>query len=192
MKLIRATLRCALVMFFCGLMTSCYYIVNTVEFTDGKSKLGSSSFAPEVGIDTNMRIPLIIGGPIYSSKPYHLSICYFDETFTYAKVEISKLSISYDDGEPEGRLANMQFPMQFDAQHHESYSTREEGLVTSKSLMLNAHFPRVVSRAAPFTLHAEGQLIKKNGTKIPFVINKKYEINREKGVASLVEVARAI
>lgn len=192
MKLIRATLRYALVLFFCGLMTSCYYIVNTVEFSEGKTKRGSSSFAPEVEIDTNTRVPLIIGGPIYSSKPYDLSICYFDETFTYAKVEIRKMSISYDDGKSEYRLSKMKFPLQFDAQYHESYSTRAEGLVTSKSLMLNARFPRLVSRAAPFTLHVKGQLIKKNGTKVPFVINKKYEITRQKGVASLIEVAQAI
>jgi hypothetical protein len=192
MKFVRAFLFHAFILSFCGLMTSCAYYINTVQFSEAKSNLRSSSFAPEVGIDDNMRAPLLIAGPIYSSKPYDLSIYYYDKTFSYAKVEIYKLEITYDDGKPEPRLQEIKFPLQFNGEYHESYNTGPEGLVTNKSLQLNASFPRVISRATPFTLHAEGRLIKKNGTKIPFVINKKYKVEKFKGIASWVEVAKAI
>lgn len=192
MKFVRAFFDYALILYFCGFMTSCTYFINTVQFSEAKSNLRSSSFAPEVGIDDNMRIPFLIAGPIYSSKPYDLRIYYHDKTFSYAKVEISQLEISYDDGKTEPRLKEIKFPLQFNGEYYESYNTGPEGSVTNKSLHLNASFPRVISRATPFTLHVEGRLIKKNGTKIPFMINKKYKVEKFQGTASWVEVAQAI
>lgn len=192
MKMVRAILFHAFILSCCGLMTSCTYFINTVQFSEAKSKQRSSSFAPEVEIDDNMRVPFLIAGPIYSSKPYDLRIYHDDRTFSYAKLEISKLVITYDDGSPEPLLQEMKLPLQFNAEDYESYNSSSEGIVTNKSLQLNASFPRVISRAIPFALHAEGRLIKKNGTKIPFVINKRYEVEKFKAVASWVEVAQAI
>jgi hypothetical protein len=192
MKFLRAILFHAFILSFCGLMTSCAYFINTVQFSEVKSNLRSSSFAPEVGIDDNMRIPFLIAGPIYSSKPYDLRIYYHDKTFSYAKLEISKLEITYDDGKPEPRLKEIKFPLQFNGEYYESYNSGPEGIVTNKSLHLNASFPRVISRATPLTLHAEGRIIKKNGTTIPFVINKRYKVEKFQKIASWVEVAEAI
>ena len=134
----------------------------------------------------------MIAGPIYSSNPYDLRIFHYDKTFSYAKLEISKLEITYDDGKPESLLQEIKFPLQFNAEYYENYNSSSEGIVTHKSLQLNASFPRVISRATPLTLHAEGQIIKKNGAKIPFVINKRYEVEKFKTIASWVEVAQAI
>lgn len=192
MKFVRAILFHAFILSFCGLMTSCAYFINTVQFSEAKSKQRSSSFAPEVEIDDNMRVPFLIAGPIYSSKPYDLRIFYHDKTFSYATLEISKLEITYDDGKPEPLLQEIKFPLQFNAKYYENYNSSSEGIVTHKSLQLNASFPRVISRATPLTLHAEGRLIKKNGTKIPFVINKRYQVEKFKAIASWVEVAKAI
>lgn len=192
MKFVRAILFQALILSFCGLSTSCVYFINTVQFSETKSKQRSSSFAPEVGIDDNMRVPLLIAGPIYSSKPYNLIISHHDRTFTCAKLEISRLEITYDDGKPEPLLQKMKFPLQFNAEYSEDYNSSSEGIITHKSLQLNAYFPRVVSHATAFALHAEGTLIKKNGTKVPFVINKRYKVEKFQKIASWVEVAEAI
>lgn len=192
MNFLRAILFQALILSFCGLSTSCVYFINTVQFSETKSKQRSSSFAPEVGIDDNMRVPLLIAGPIYSSKPYNLGIFHYDRTFSCAELEISKLEITYDDGKPEPLLQKMNFPLRFNAEYHESYNSSSEGIITHKSLQLNASFPRVISRATPFALHAEGRLIKKNRTKVPFVINKRYKVEKFQKIASWVEVAEAI
>lgn len=192
MKFVRTICFHAFMISFCGLVTSCTYFINTVQFSEAKSKQQSSSFAPGVEIDDNMRVPFLIAGPIYSSKPYDLRIYHYDPTFSFAKLEISRLEITYDDGSPEPLLQEIKLPLQFNAKDHESYNSTSEGIVTNKSLQLNASFPRVISRATPLTLHAEGRLIKKNGTKIPFVINKRYEVERFKAIASWVEVAKAI
>lgn len=192
MKFARTILFQALILSFCGLSTSCVYFINTVQFSETKSKQRSSSFTPEVGIDDNMRVPLLIAGPIYSSKPYNLIISHHDRTFTCTKLEISRLEITYDDGKPEPLLQKMKFPLQFNAEYSEIYNSSSEGIITHKSLQLNAYFPRVISHATAFTLHAEGILIKKNGTKVPFVINKRYKVEKFQKIVSWVEVAEAI
>jgi hypothetical protein len=97
--------------------------VNARHFNETRFKSAFSTVTPEVEIDTNIKVPLIIGGPIFSDKPYDLSISHVDDTSSFKSMEIAKITISYDDNTSEPRLAKIPFPLQVDAGPHEYYNT---------------------------------------------------------------------
>ena len=58
----------------------------------------------------------------------------------------------------------------------------------TKLRVISGKIPGVITRDMPFTLRLEGNLIKNDGSKIPFAIKHKYDVVRDKSTRTWSEV----
>ena len=167
------------------LLPSCVFFHDTVAF-NGLGKMPAvKTPVPKVEIDTNITVGTLLGGSVKSHKPYNIRLYYMDDTFTFATIEITALTVTYADGSNDPGAALLKLPMRFQSTVYESYNSMAGGaVVVNKSRILDAHLSDTIQRDEPFTLSIKGQFIKDNGTIIPFKITEKYDMTRDKRTES--------
>ena len=167
------------------LVSSCNYKHDTVTFDAvGKAPVAKTPVA-KVEIDTNMSVGALVGGSVKSKKPYDIQAHYMDDTFTFASAEFAKVTVTYADGTVDPGAAALKLPMLFQNRVYESPNSVAGGaVVITKSRIIQAEFPGAINRNEAFTLQIEGRFTKDDGTIIPFTIQEKYDISRDKGTES--------
>lgn len=169
----------------CFLATSCKhggdYKIDTVTFkVSGAVPLAADS-APNVHIDTNVKVSGMWGGTVGSSKPYAIGIDYTDQTFTLAAAEFTKVTVTYADGTNDPGAAALKLPLRVSARPEETVNSAAGGrIVTTKLRIISGKIPGAVTRDMPFTLRLEGKLIKDDGSNIPFAFECKYDVVTER------------
>jgi|688.fasta_scaffold05817_2 hypothetical protein len=167
------------------LLPSCVFFHDTVAFNALGKMAAVKTPVPKVEIDTNITVATLLGGTVKSRKPYDIRAYYMDNTFTFATIEISALTVTYADGSHDTGAAALKLPMRFQSTVYESYNSMDGGaVVVNKSRILDAHLSETIQRDEPFTLSIKGQFIKDNGTIIPFKITEKYDMTRDKRTES--------
>jgi hypothetical protein len=163
------------------LLPSCNYKYDTVSFGAVGKMPAAKTPVPTIEIDTNMSVGTLLGGAVKSNKPYDIRACYMDDRFTLVSAEFTKVTVMYADGSLDPGAAALRLPMRFQARPYESHNSMAGGaVVVTKSQIIQAEFPGTITRDEPFTLRIEGKFTKDDGTTIPFTINEKYEISRDK------------
>jgi hypothetical protein len=85
-------------------------------------------------------------------------------------------------------IAALKLPMRVQHRIYESPNSMAGGVVVvTKSRIIQAEFPKTVTRDEAFTLYIEGSFTKDDGTIIPFKIKEKYNISRDKRTESWVD-----
>jgi hypothetical protein len=169
------------------LLPSCKAKYDMVTFNAVGIMPAATTPVPNVAIDTNVSAGMM-GGDVKSKKPYDIQAFYTDSTLTIASAEFTKVTVTYADGTVDPGIAALKFPMSFPHRYSE-----EEQFVTggttaiTKSRRIQAEFPATVTRDEAFTLLIEGKFTKDDGTIIPFKIEEKYDISRDKRTQSWVE-----
>jgi hypothetical protein len=167
------------------LMSSCTFWHDTVSFDAAGKMPAARTPVPKIEIDTNISVPTLFGGFVKSNKPYDVRAYYMDDTFTVDSAEFATVTVTYADGTVDPGVAALKLPMRSQHTIHESYNSMgEEGVVVTKSRIIQAEFRGVISRDEPFTLLLKGRFIKSNGSIIPFVIKEKYDPSRDKRTES--------
>lgn len=166
------------------LFSSCNVKYDTVSFQAAGKNAGGTTPVPSVEIDTNISAGMF-GGAVKSNQPYDIRAYYTDDTFTFASVEYTKVTVTYADGSTDPGIATIKLPVSSKAEAHESHNSMAGGaIVVHKSRILRASFIDVVSRDEAFTLEVEGKFTKDDGSVIPFAIKETYDISRQKGTQS--------
>ncbi len=183
----------------CALVPSCKrtgapssttsYKVDTVTFIVSSTIPPAAGPVPKIHIDTNIKLSGLTGGSVKSSKPYSVGIDYTDTTFTFAAAEFTKVGISYDDGSIDPGTAALKLPLRILARPYDSINSVAGGaIVKTKLRVISGEIPGAISRDEPFTLRIEGHLIKDNGTKVPFAINREYDVVKDKATKAWGDV----
>ena len=167
------------------LMSSCTFWHDTVSFdSSGKMPAGKTP-VPKIEIDTNISLTTLFGGFVRSNKPYDIRAYHMDDTSTFASAEFTKVTVTYADGTVDPGAAALKVPVRSHHTIHEAYNSMgEEGVVVTRSRIIQAEFPGTINRDEPFTLLIEGKFTKDNGTIIPFRIKQKYGVSRDKRTES--------
>ncbi len=174
----------------CALVPSCKrggapssstsYKVDTVTFVVSSAITPAAGPAPEIYIDTNTKLSGLVGGTVESSKPYSVGIDYTDDTFTFAAAEVTNVGVTYDDGTNDPGAAALKLPLRIPARPYETTNSVAGGrIVKTKLRIISAKIPNAISQDKPFTILIEGHLIKDNGTRIPFAINREYDVVKD-------------
>jgi hypothetical protein len=167
------------------LMSSCTFWHDTVSFDAAGKMPAAKTPVPKIEIDTNISITTLFGGFVKSNKPYDIHAYLMDGTSTFDSAEFTSVTVTYADGTLDPGLAALKLPMRSQHTIHESYNSMgEDGIVVTRSRIIRAEFPDVISRDEPFTLLLKGRFIKSNGSIIPFVIKEKYDPTRDKRTES--------
>lgn len=164
------------------LLPSCGdYKHDTVSFHIVGKSPASITPAPAINIDTNMSVSSMMGGTVKSQKPYDILAYYLDDTFTIESAVFTKVTVTYADGTVDPGAVSLKLPLKITGRLHESPNSMAGGaVVVTKSRIIQAEFTGAISRDEPFTLLIEGHFNKNDGTTIPFTINEKYDITRDK------------
>ena len=166
------------------LLPSCNYKYDMVSFDASGIMSATTTPLPEIEIDTNMSARML-GGDVKSNKPYDILAHYMDDTFTFASVEFTAVTVTYADGTLDPGAAALKLPMSFQGRPYESHNSMAGGVVVAnKSRIIQAELPGAITRDEAFTLLIEGKLTKDDGTVIPFRIKEKYDISRDKRTES--------
>jgi hypothetical protein len=167
------------------LMSSCTFWHDTVSFDAAGKMPAAKTPVPKIEIDTNISITTLFGGFVKSNKPYDIHAYLMDGTSTFDSAEFTSVTVTYADGTLDPGLAALKLPMRSQHTIHEAYNSMgEDGIVVTRSRIIRAEFPGVISRDEPFTLLLKGRFIKSNGSIIPFVIKEKYDPTRDKRTES--------
>lgn len=166
------------------LVPSCNYKYDMVSFDASGIMPATTTPLPEIEIDTNVSAGML-GGDVKSNKPYDILAHYMDDTFTFASVEFTAVTVTYADGTLDPGAAAFKLPMSFQGRPYESHNSMAGGVVVAnKSRIIQAELPGAITRDEAFTLLIEGKLTKDDGTVIPFRIKEKYDISRDKRTES--------
>ena len=195
----KATFSLVCLICFCALMPSCSqsnagatglsYKCDTVLFVPVAPIPPAAGPQPNIHIDTNVKMSSMFGGTIKTSPPYSIGIDYSDETFTYAEAEFTKLVVTYNDGTDDPGATAQKLPLRFAARPYEATNSVAGGRIEkTRLLVISGKISGVISQDKPFTLQLEGNFIKNDGSKIPFAIKHKYEVQRDKSIKSWSEV----
>ena len=167
------------------LMPSCTFWHNTVSFDPAGRMSAVGTPVPKIEINTNISVTTLFGGFVKSNKPYGIRAYHMDDTSTFASAEFTKVTVTYDDGTVDPGSAALKLPVRSQHTIYESYNSMgEEGVVVTKSRIIQAEFPGTINRDEPFTLQIEGKFTKDNGTGIPFRLKQKYGVARDKRTES--------
>jgi hypothetical protein len=173
-----------LVFLYVVFFSSCNVKHDTVTFTATGSMPAVKTPIPSIDIDTNVSAGMM-GGTVKSKKPYNIRAHYLDDTFTFARAEFTKVTVTYADGTTDPEIARLHLPLGFNAAIYETHNSMAGGaIVVRKSRIIRADFPKTISRDEAFTLEIEGKFIKDDGSIIPFTIKEKYDISRQTGTES--------
>ena len=123
-----------------------------------------------------------------SKKPYNVLALYVDYTFAIATAEFTKVTVTYADGTVDSGIAALKLPMCVPLSVYEVRNKNSGGSGgIADSRRLEAKFPGIINRDQPFTLLIEGKFTKDNGTIIPFKINERYNMSRDKRNETMVD-----
>lgn len=189
----RTTALIATLLAACFMLTSCKegpnYEVDCVTFKLAGAVKPAAGPQPNIHVATQLKMSGLFGGTIKSSAPYSIAIDYTDETFTFAEVEFTKVDVSYDDGAVDPGTAALKLPLRIPARPYESVNSVSGGHIEkTRGRVISGTIPGVISRDKPVTVLIEGNLIKDDGERIPFVIKDKYDVTREKRTVPWSEV----
>jgi len=169
------------------LLPSCNVKYDTVSFNAVGIMPVATTPVPDITIDTNISAGMM-GGDVKSNKPYDILAEYMDDTFTFASAEFTTVTVTYADGTMDPGAAALKLPMRFQHRVYESHNSIAGGaVVVTKSRIIQAELTHTITREEPFTIQIEGRFTKDDGTIIPFKIEEKYEITREKRTESWVD-----
>jgi hypothetical protein len=169
------------------LLQSCTVRYDTVTFSAVGKMPEVKTPVPKIEIDTNVTAGMM-GGDVKSHKPYDIQSYYMDDTFTFASAEFTTVTVTYADGKVDPGIAALKLPKRFQNRVYESPNSVAGGaVVVRKSRIIQAEFPRTISRDEAFTLLIEGKFTKDDGTIIPFRIKEKYDVSRDKRKESWVD-----
>lgn len=122
----------------------------------------------------------MMGGTVETSKPYSIGVDYTDVTFTFSEAVFTKVTVTYADGTKDPGATALKLPFRIQARPHESVnSTSGGGIVKTKMRVISGDIPGAITRDEPLTLLLEGELIKDDGSKIPFRIKRDYEVEKD-------------
>lgn len=170
------------------LVPSCSYHYETVSFDAVGDLPAAKTPVPKIEIDTHISVSTLLGGSVKSKKPYDIRAHYMDDTFTFATAEFTTVTVTYADGTVDAGVAALKLPMHCQNRIHESHNSMDGGaIVVTKSRIIQAEFTGAIHRDEPFALHIEGKFTKEDGTVIPFAINQKYEVTRDKRTETWVD-----
>lgn len=180
----KAPIATLLLIFSAQFLSSCSYKYNTVTFVPANTTNKSNSPVPDIQIDTLITLGMF-GGDVKSNKPYEIRVNYLDNTFTFASAEFTKVTVTYADGTVDSGCTELTLPQKFLAREYVYHNSMSGGtVITKKSSMIQAIFPKTVTRDEAFILHIEGKYTKNNGKNVPFNIKKKFNIIRDQGKTS--------
>lgn len=167
------------------LVSSCNYKHDTVSFGAVGKLPAATTPVPKIEVDTNMSAGTLLGGSVKSKKPYDIQAHYMDDTFTFASAEFTAVTVTYADGTVDPGAAALKLPMLFQNRVYESPNSEAGGaVVVTKSRIIQAEFPGTINRDEAFTLRIEGRFTKDDGTIIPFTVQEKFDISRDKRTES--------
>lgn len=183
----------AILLTVCFLETSCKhggdYKIDTVTFRASGAVPPAAGSAPNVHIDTNMKVSGMLGGTVETSKPYSIAIDYTDETFTIAAAEFTNVTVTHADGTNDPGAAALKLPLRILARPVETVNSVAGGRIVKTNLrVISGKIPGAITRDMSFTLRLEGKLIKDDGSNIPFAFECKYDVVTEKNTKPWGEV----
>ncbi len=165
------------------------YQVDTVRFVDSNPAAVNPGPAPMLWINTNTKLKGFWGGSVKSSKPYGIQFDYTDNSFSLTMLEFTSATLTYDDGEREPRVEALDLPLRTPARKYQAInSVNGGGTVTTTVRILSGQMPALITRDEPFTLHLEGQFTRDDGSRIPFTIEKHYDVEIESTTKPAAEV----
>lgn len=169
------------------LLPSCNVKYNMATFTAAGIMPASTTPVPKIDIDTNVSAGMM-GGDVKSNKPYDIQAYYMDDTFTFESAEFTKVAVTYADGTVDPGVGALKLPVRVPQRGHERHNSMDGGaVVVTKSRIIHAELPGIITRDEDFTLLIEGRFTKDDGTIIPFRIKERYEISWEKRTETWVD-----
>lgn len=167
------------------LLSSCVTWYDRAEFDPVRDKYYAQKGVPDTHIDTNDTSGW--NGIIKSTKPYDIWLLYpkaHPETAAYIEsVVITKFTVTYADGTVDPGTKALKLPMRIKTFVYDGPDRNSDGSINhSKDRRIENEMTGVVSRDEPFTLQIEGRFTKYSGTTIPFKINIKYNMQRDRRI----------
>ncbi|MCD8535008.1 MAG: hypothetical protein LR011_09560 [Verrucomicrobia bacterium] len=201
--MMKATIGLLCLLGSCALILSCNrskegspglsYRMDTVMFVEAAATVPAAGPQPAVSIDTHMKMTGVFGGTIRTRAPYSIRIDYSDTGFLYTEAEFTKLGVTYDDGTEDPEAAARKLPIHIAARPYETINSMAGGnIVKTKLQVISGKIAGVISRDQPFTLQLEGNLIRNDGSKVPFAIHHQYDVVRDKSTRPWSEVMSEI
>jgi len=145
--------------------------------------------APNIHIDSNLRVSGMMGGTVKTSKPYSIGIDYTDATFTAAEMVFTNVTVTYADGTIDPGAAALNLPLRIKARPYESTNSGAGGRIfTTKVRVISGRIPGAITRDMPFTLRLDGKLINDDGSETPFAVEYTYDAVTDERTRSWGEV----
>ncbi|MCW5756478.1 MAG: hypothetical protein KIT54_04495 [Phycisphaeraceae bacterium] len=156
--------------------------------------------APGIWIDTHIKATNPIGlgaasGSVTSRRPYDIAFDFTDNAASdadrFARLEITSVQITYDDGAAEPAAEALQVPIVVRPRAYETVNSVSGGRVVRSTLsLLSGTIPGVVTRDESFRLEIEGRFVGRDGTAVPFAIDQRWRAQREQTTKTAAEVYR--
>jgi len=167
--------------------------IDTVAYQPTPPLAKPASPTPGIWIDTHIKLSSPWGGTMESKLPYDVAFDYTDNSKSFDKAEITSVTITYDDGTVEKATKTLKLPLSVSSTLHEVTNSVSGGkIVKSKVQVISGRIADVVTREEEFTLKVEGHFVKPGGTKIPFKIDQHYDMTRETGTRTALDVFKDI
>jgi len=167
--------------------------IDTVSYKPTPPLATPASPQPGIWIDTHMKLSSPWGGTMKSKLPYDVAFDYTDNSKSFDKAEFTSVTITYDDGTVEPATKTVKLPLTVSSEIHEATNSISGGkIVKSKIQVISGRIADVITREEEFTLEVEGQFVKPDGTKVPFKIDQHYDMEREKGTRTALDIFRNI
>ena len=153
------------------------YRMDTVRFVGAGAIAPALGPAPNIHIDTNLRVSSMIGGTVTTSRPYSIGIDYTDTTFTASEMVFTSVTVTYSDGTSDPGAAALDLPLRIQARPYESTNSGTGGRIfTTKMRVISGRIPGVIKHDMPFTLRLEGKLVNDDGSEAPFAIERSFDV----------------
>ena len=153
------------------------YTFDTVEFAIVASGASATGPTPNVFIDTNVEVSGLFGGSVKSKRPYDVQLTLTDETFTFARLELTHVSATAADGTNDPGAAALTLPMRIEGRDDETTNSVAGGrVVTSKVRLISGELEGVITRDVAMTLRLKGQFVKDDGTALPFGMEQDFDV----------------
>lgn len=196
---VKSLLSTALIISTCLLVFSCKqgktssttasYKFDTVTFVLKGTNSPPSGLAPQIYIDTNTEVSGLFGGTVKSSKPYSVKLDFTDDTFSFAKAEINKVEVLYEDGSTDSGTAGLALPITINARPYEIINSGTGGrIIKTEVRVVSGEIADIISRDEPLSVHIEGNLVKDSGVVIPFEIHQEYNVETDSSVKAWKDV----
>lgn len=165
------------------------YKVDTVRFVPSNPKAATEGPAPVIWIDTNTELSSLFGGTLKSNLPYALAFDYTDNDAIFQDAEFTSVKVTYDDGAVEEATNKLKLPLRFSARQIETVNSVSGGrIVKSQVWIISGKIRDVVTRNEPFSLQIKGDLVKRDGSKLPFAIDEHFDVDQVHSTKSAAEV----